>query len=160
LFASGRVETARRAGETQGDSATGSPVKINAPTTDTHSAMRQGLSLPRLSFCPMRHRLQRIQRLQTYVPSIAIAVTLTACDNKTTGPTQPQPPPQTNVVSYTAIGASDAIGVGASHECFPFSPCPDGTGYVQVTTKRLQAAGKTVTLLNLGIPGAVLGPDI
>jgi len=112
-----------------------------------------------------RPRLPRLtgtaaQRLQTCLLGIAIAATLVACDNNNTSPTQPTTPPQTNVVSYTAIGASDAIGIGASHECFPFSPCPDGTGYVQVTMKRLQAAGKTVTLLNLGIPGAVLGPDI
>ena len=88
-----------------------------------------------------------------------MAVTLTAC-NQDNNPSPTTPTPQTNVISYTAIGASDAIGIGASHECFPFAPCPDGTGYVQVAMRRLQGAGKTVTLLNLGIPAAVLGPDI
>jgi lysophospholipase L1-like esterase len=62
-------------------------------------------------------------------------------------------------VHYTAIGASDAIGYGASIPCLPFSPCPTGTGYVQTIARQLQGGGETVTLMNLGIPGAVLGPD-
>jgi lysophospholipase L1-like esterase len=103
----------------------------------------------------MRYRLLR---LGTFALTIAIAISLAACNSKS--PTEPSPQPQTNTVSYTAVGASDAIAIGASHECFPFAPCPDGTGYVQVTKRRLESAGKTVTLLNLGIPGAVLGPDI
>jgi lysophospholipase L1-like esterase len=87
------------------------------------------------------------------------AMLATACDHQSpTSPTTPNPDSKT--VSYTAIGASDAIAYGASHECFPFAPCPEGTGYVQLTQKKLEAAGKTVTLLNLGIPGSVLGPDI
>jgi lysophospholipase L1-like esterase len=61
-------------------------------------------------------------------------------------------------VRYAAFGASDAIGVGATRICAPLAPCPDGTGYVPVIARRL-SAGRTVTLTNLGIPGAVLGPE-
>jgi len=103
----------------------------------------------------------RYLRLQAFLLAIAVTAALTACDHKS--PTEPTPTPtpgQSNTVSYTAIGASDAIAYGASHQCFPFAPCPDGTGYVQLTQRRFEAAGKTVSLLNLGIPGAVLGPDI
>jgi lysophospholipase L1-like esterase len=88
-----------------------------------------------------------------------VALACAACNNNS-NPSPTSPSPQSNTVSYTAVGASDAIAIGASHECFPFADCPDGTGYVQDTKRRLQAMGKTVTLLNLGIPGAVLGPDI
>jgi lysophospholipase L1-like esterase len=63
-------------------------------------------------------------------------------------------------IHYTAIGASDAIGVGASLVCVPFVECPDGTGYVPVVGRRFQAAGRPVTIVNLGIPGAVLGPEL
>jgi lysophospholipase L1-like esterase len=35
-----------------------------------------------------------------------------------------------------------------------------GTGYVPTVAQRFQSAGKTVTLVNLGVPGAVLSPDV
>jgi lysophospholipase L1-like esterase len=76
-------------------------------------------------------------------------------------PSEPSdPPPPPNVVNYTAIGASDAIGYGSSAVCLPFTPCPEGKGYVQLLEKRLKADGKTVSLLNLGLPGGVLSPEI
>ena len=70
------------------------------------------------------------------------------------------PDPIDGPVSYTAIGASDAIGLGSSSPCFPFADCPNGTGYVQIITRRLRAEHADVSLRNLGIPGAVLSRDI
>ncbi len=72
--------------------------------------------------------------------------------------TDPSPTPEPGI-HYTAIGASDAIGYGGSIPCLPFSPCPTGTGYVQRIARSLQSDGSPVTLMNLGLPGAVLGPD-
>lgn len=63
-------------------------------------------------------------------------------------------------VYYTALGASDAIAIGASVPCLPFVDCPLGTGYVQVLGRRLAEGGRRVNLRNLGIPGAVLSPRI
>jgi lysophospholipase L1-like esterase len=63
-----------------------------------------------------------------------------------------------NEIHYTAIGASDALGIGASVPCLPFVACPTGTGYVQLLSRQLENGGKTVTLMNLGLPGAVLSP--
>ena len=100
-----------------------------------------------------------MRRYSLSLLSLAAGILLAAC-NHDNNPSPTSPTPQPTVVSYTAVGASDAIAIGASHECFPFAACPDGTGYVQVTKRRLEQAGKTVTLLNLGIPGAVLGPDL
>jgi lysophospholipase L1-like esterase len=72
------------------------------------------------------------------------------------------PSPTASTFNYTAIGASDAIGFGSSNVCFPFTACPNGTGYVQDIGRQYQADHPTVTmnLLNMGIPGAVLGPTI
>jgi lysophospholipase L1-like esterase len=72
------------------------------------------------------------------------------------------PSPTTNTFNYTAIGASDAIGFGSSNVCFPFTACPNGTGYVQDIGRHYQTDHPTVTLnlLDMGIPGAVLGPTI
>ncbi len=81
-----------------------------------------------------------------------------ACDLNKKTPTTPDPP-ATNAVNYTAIGASDASGYGSSVPCVPFTDCPDGTGYVQTVARDFKTAGKTVTLLNLGVPGTVLSPE-
>jgi lysophospholipase L1-like esterase len=81
-----------------------------------------------------------------------------ACDNNDS-PTQPTPPANPNEVFYTAVGASDAVGVGATTPCFLFADCPDGTGYVPLTARRLKADGRIVVLVNLGIPGAVLSRE-
>ena len=90
---------------------------------------------------------------------VFLAVTAAACSSSSpSGPSDPPPP--ANVVNYTAIGASDAIGVGSSSVCLPFTACPDGKGYVQLLERRFKSDGKAVTLLNLGLPGGVLGPEI
>lgn len=89
---------------------------------------------------------------------------LSACSTINT-PTDPStPPPQQqpsgSAISYTAVGASDAIGYGSSAVCLPFAACPEGKGYVQLVRNRLKDSGKTVSFLNLGVPGGVLGPEI
>jgi lysophospholipase L1-like esterase len=63
-------------------------------------------------------------------------------------------------VNYAALGASDTIGFGGSSPCLPLIECTTGTGYVQRMTQRLTADGKTVALVNLGVPGAVLSPEV
>ena len=60
---------------------------------------------------------------------------------------------------YTALGASDANGVGGSVPCVPFTACENGTGYVP-NLARLLRTSRDVTLVNLGIPAAVLSPSI
>lgn len=84
---------------------------------------------------------------------------LSAC-GVITNPNSPADPASSSAVSYSAIGASDADGVGASVPCLPYVSCPNGTGYVQVIARRYTTAGKTVTLTNLGVPGAVLSKTI
>jgi len=84
----------------------------------------------------------------------ALAVSACASSESPTGPSNP------SVVLYTAIGASDTTGFGSSVPCLPLTSCPQGTGYVQLIERRLESSGKTVTLLNIGIPGAVLSPEM
>jgi lysophospholipase L1-like esterase len=71
----------------------------------------------------------------------------------------PTPTPGTPI-AYTAIGASDALGIGSSAPCLPLTACPDGRGYVPLVARALGSDGTAVTLSNLGIPGAVLSPAI
>jgi lysophospholipase L1-like esterase len=80
-----------------------------------------------------------------------------ACD-KSDSPGEPTS--MSSVVNYDALGASDTIGFGGSAPCLPLVECTSGSGYVQQVTRRLQSEGRSVTLQNLGIPGAVLSPDV
>lgn len=97
-----------------------------------------------------------------------LAIVISGCEliDKAASMTGPSPaaptpvaPPPTAPVYYTALGASDANGVGSSVPCVPFTVCEDGTGYVPVLARRLRGS-REVTLMNLGIPATVLSPAI
>jgi lysophospholipase L1-like esterase len=87
---------------------------------------------------------------------LAAALAVSACGSAKS----PSEPTNPNVVLYTALGASDTTGFGGSVVCLPLVACSNGTGYVQTVERRFSTSGKTVTLLNLGIPGAVLSPQM
>jgi lysophospholipase L1-like esterase len=94
------------------------------------------------------------------VPAAALLAGLvlsSACSrhDTSTTPTTPTAPAAGAPVVYTAVGASDAVGVGGSVLCLPLAACPNGTGYVAIIARQL-AASHTTTLTNLGVPGAVL----
>ncbi len=96
--------------------------------------------------------------MRKFVVVLCTIVPLAACD-VVQSPLDPDPTPVgPRDVNYTALGASESIGVGSTKPCVPFNPCPDGRGFVPVTARRLEDDGKNVALLNLGIPGVVLSP--
>ena len=101
----------------------------------------------------------------SWIGAVTLCLTASvACDKLGLGgdksPMMPTAPPAAgSKIVYTAVGASDATAHGGSIECVPFVDCPNGTGYVQVAARQLRANGFTVTLTNLGIPTAVIGPD-
>jgi len=87
---------------------------------------------------------------------------MASCDkfgNDLKNPTAPGPPSPGSAVIYTAIGASDANGVGSSTPCIPLDHTCPGMGYVFVTARQLTGQGFTVSLTNLGLPSAVIGRD-
>lgn len=89
----------------------------------------------------------------------AAAIALGTGCNKSDNMTAPSPPVTGSTIVYTAIGASDANGVGSSAECVFLTDCPNGKGYVPVTVRTLTAQGFIVTNRNLGIPTTVIGRD-
>jgi lysophospholipase L1-like esterase len=91
-----------------------------------------------------------------------MGVSLASCSKffNNNSPSAPSAPPAAgSKIVYTAVGASDAWGVGSSAVCVPFTDCPGGMGYVPVTVRALTARSFIVTLRNLGIPTAVIGGD-
>jgi lysophospholipase L1-like esterase len=98
---------------------------------------------------------------------IAVAAILASaalgCDKLGLGGSSPTAPTGVptpgSTVNYSAVGASDANGVGSSIVCFPLVDCPNGLGYVPVAARQLRNQGFPVNLLNLGIPTAVIGRD-
>ena len=102
----------------------------------------------------MHHALNRMLHRMA---AVALAAIVTGCSKDPETPTGPTNPA---IVNYTAIGASDAVGVGSSVLCGGTLDCPNGTSYVYVLKRRFQSDGKTVTLTNLGVPGTVMSPAI
>jgi lysophospholipase L1-like esterase len=73
------------------------------------------------------------------------------------GPTAPSgPPPAGSTIHYTPVGASDVSGYGSSAPCFPYTDCPNGTGYAFVAARQLRSQNYTVTVTNNGMPTAVI----
>jgi len=77
--------------------------------------------------------------------------------NKNPNPTSPSPPSSGSTINYSALGASDAWGIGSSVQCA--TECSNGTGYVFVTERTLRSQGYTVNLNLLAVPTATIGPD-
>ena len=90
---------------------------------------------------------------------VAVPFASGGCGRSPTSPSPTGPPASNAPIRYTALGASDANGVGSSVPCAPFAPCEDGTGYVPVLARQLRAS-REVTVVNLGIPASVLSPAI
>jgi len=102
-------------------------------------------------------------RILLAIPLSAALLFSSACSklgmgNDTTGsPTAPSggPPTSGSALVYSAVGASDVLGIGSTTPCFIFEDC-NGTGYVWVAARQLRTQGYTVTVGNLGIPAAVI----
>lgn len=92
--------------------------------------------------------------------AVALAMACGAACSGNGGSSSPTQPTTPTTVVYTAIGASDAVGLGGSVPCIPLTACPNGTGYVPVLARRLADGGRQVQTTNLGIPAAVLSPEI
>jgi lysophospholipase L1-like esterase len=77
-------------------------------------------------------------------------------DDENQSPTAPSgPPAQGSALVYSAVGASDVLGIGSTTPCFLFEDC-NGTGYVWVAARQLRSQGYAVTVGSLGIPAAVI----
>ena len=91
---------------------------------------------------------------------VASALAVSGCENEG-GPSGPSPIPEPNAtITYTAIGASDVMGIGSTSPCIIWDDCSNGKGYVQVAGRELRARGFTVDTRPLGLPGAVLSRRI
>jgi lysophospholipase L1-like esterase len=101
-----------------------------------------------------------------HAAAVALLLALAACsssndDDGDDGGSNPNGPSGgSDAVHYSAISASDGIGFGSSSPCLPFADCPNGTGWVQRVVRALRDSGRTVTVLNLSVPGSVVGPEI
>jgi lysophospholipase L1-like esterase len=109
-------------------------------------------------------RTRRGWSKRAHAGAIALLIGLAACSSKKDddgGTDNPNGPSGgSNTVYYSAISASDGTGFGSSSPCLPFADCPDGSGYVQRVVREMRNSGKTVTVLNLSVPGSVVGPEL
>lgn len=100
--------------------------------------------------------------MKNFIYAVLLALLVSGCEllnrDVSPAPSPAGPPSPTAAVRYAALGASDAIGTGSSAPCMPFAACEAGMGYVPVLVRQLRAT-REVTVMNLGMPAAVLGPS-
>ena len=100
-------------------------------------------------------------RILPMLPVLVVLLAAAGCSKLGNGdgnpsPTEPSGPPAAgSSLAYSAVGASDVMGIGSTTPCFLFEDC-NGTGYVWVAARQLRAQGYTVTVASLGIPAAVI----
>jgi len=96
--------------------------------------------------------------IRPVVAGLALSLSLACSSSRMPSGSSPVLPANSTVV-YTAIAASDGLGIGSTGECFLFEDCPNGKGYVQVAGQQLRARGYMVTITNPSIPTATIGRD-
>ncbi len=127
--------------------------------------MRTGFPTERVHEHSVRIRASTLQKLQPITrlfrgaAGAALLLAAAACSKSPESPTSPSGPGPSSV-TLTAIVLAMAWPSVPAVVCAPFDlQCTNGTGWVQVLFRRLQANG-TATLTNLGVPGSVLSPAI
>jgi lysophospholipase L1-like esterase len=93
------------------------------------------------------------------IPVVSLAL-LAGCKKSSDDGDNGGPGPSPAETRYTALGASDAVGIGATVPCLPFTDCPGGTGYVPRVLKALRDSDADMRLTNLGLPGAVMSREV
>jgi lysophospholipase L1-like esterase len=93
------------------------------------------------------------------VPVICLAL-LAGCKKTTDDGGGDGPGPSPAAPHYTALGASDAVGIGGSVPCLPFTDCPGGTGYVPRILRALREQNASTGLTNIGLLGAVMSREV
>jgi lysophospholipase L1-like esterase len=84
----------------------------------------------------------QMRRALAALALVAVVLSGVGCGGGSSGPTSPQDPRR---LIYAAVGASDAVGIGAF---------PPTAGYVYKIAERMRAVATEVELHNLGISGA------
>lgn len=111
-----------------------------------------------------------VRRLGSMVALFGMSLALSSCSQLGQATTF-DPKATGHVYAYTAIGASDAVGVGSSVPCATSAVvigpdteqmpdpvnCPGGAGYVPVAAQTLATPPNATVLTDLGISGAVAG---
>jgi lysophospholipase L1-like esterase len=101
--------------------------------------------------------MQTTTRLMVALLGLAL---LGGCNKSSTDEGDGGAGPSPAVPRYTALGASDAVGIGASVPCLPFTDCPGGTGYVPRILRELRESAESTALTNIGLPGAVMSREV
>jgi len=94
-------------------------------------------------------------RITTFCVLFAGFLVVEGCAHTETPLSPGGPPSAGSTVHYSAVGASDANGVGSSSPCFT-EDCANGTGYVQTAVRSLRNQGFDVVAVNRGLPGGVV----